>query len=404
MTAGDHSVFPVEPRDCPICDCRSRRLLYRQRFSEMSEGSLLAGYDVVACEACGLAYADNIPSQRTFDAHYRDMSKYERQDCGCREAESDILRFRAIAQIIARGQPDRTTRILDVGCAIGGLLAALKDLGYSSLFGIDPSPSCAMAAAGAHGIEVVTGTLASLPVGDRKFDLIVLSNILEHVRDLKPALLRLCDVLADNGMVYVQVPDASRFANRDDAPFQEFSTEHINFFSAVSLANLMRSAGFLARLIESNAYHQEQCDPMPLVDGIFQRVSEAASPLERDDITEPELRRYVRGSQEVDDRIRRVIGDIVSRDETIIVWGVGTHTLRLLSTSRLGDANIAAFVDSNPHYQGKTLQGVPILAPAVLQKMPQAILVSSRVFQRNIEDQIRNVLKLDNRLYLLYDV
>ena len=113
--------------------------------------------------------------------------------------------------------PDRGARILDVGCAIGGMLAALKDLGYENLLGVDPSPACAEAAAEVHGVEVLTGTLANLPHVDRKFDLIVLSNILEHVRDLKPALRRICDVLAPGGMLFVQVPDASRFAHRDDA-------------------------------------------------------------------------------------------------------------------------------------------------------------------------------------------
>ena len=57
----------------------------------------------------------------------------------------------------------------------------------------------------------------------------------------------------------------------------------------------------------------------------------------------------------MDDRIRQTIDEILARDEAIFVWGVGTHTLRLLSTSRLKDAKIAAFVDSNPRYQGKTL-------------------------------------------------
>ena len=162
--------------------------------------------------------------------------------------------------------------------------------------------------------------------------------------------------------------------------------------------------GFQARLSENSAYYQDQGALLPVVDAVFQRVSTTALPLERDEITEPDLNQYVGDSQKVDDRIRRTIDEILDRDEAIIVWGVGTHTLRLLSTSRLKDAKIAAFVDSNPRYQGKTLQGVPIIAPAALQKMPQAILVSSRVFQQNIADQIRKVLNLDNRVYLLYDL
>ena len=161
------------------------------------------------------------------------------------------------------------------------MLAALKKQGYADLLGVDPSPSCASTAAELHGIEVLTGTISNVPCGQRKFDLIVLSNILEHVRDLKPALLRLCKILADSGMLYAQVPDASRFAGRDDAPFQEFSTEHINFFSAVSLANLMGELGFKAVLSEEAAYYQDQGALLPMVDAVFQRVSTTRFPRRR---------------------------------------------------------------------------------------------------------------------------
>jgi len=35
--------------------------------------------------------------------------------------------------------------------------------------------------------------------------------------------------------VFITVPDASRYAAGDDAPFQEFSLEHINYFGPQSL-------------------------------------------------------------------------------------------------------------------------------------------------------------------------
>jgi FlaA1/EpsC-like NDP-sugar epimerase len=90
--------------------------------------------------------------------------------------------------------------------------------------------------------------------------------------------------------------------------------------------------------------------------------------------------------------------------QTIIIWGVGTHTLRLLETSRLGRANIVAFVDSNPRYQLKQLNGIPIIAPADLKSRPEPILISSRVFQREIEQQIREDLRLSNQIVKLYAV
>lgn len=370
----------------------------------MSAGSLLSGYDVAICENCGFAYADDIPEQAAFDAHYRDMSKYERQDFGGRESQYDLARFRAIAEIIKGVLPRRDARVLDVGCAIGGLLAALKESGYHNLLGIDPSPACAAAARDIHGIEVVAGTLTDLPAGRSPFDLIVLSNILEHVRDLKPALGNLRDAMVQDGMVFVQVPDVTRFSDREDAPFQEFSTEHINYFSPTSLDNLMHVAGFATRSTQRNAYYQEHGSLGPAVDGVYQRTAGSTATVERDTTTEPCLVEYIRQSQQVDDRIRRMIDEILAEGRPIVVWGVGTHTLRLLSTSRLRQADIVAFVDSNPRYQGRDLGGIPIIAPSALQGMPEPILISSRVFQRNIEEQIRSSLKLDNRLYLLYEV
>jgi len=109
-------------------------------------------------------------------------------------------------------------------------------------------------------------------------------------------------------------------------------------------------------------------------------------------------------SQEVENRIRHTIDSLVESASPIIVWGVGTHTLHLLASSRLPQANICAFVDSNPRYQGKQLNGLPIIAPADLQERPETILISSRVFQSVIEKQIRDDLKLDNKVIKLYQL
>ena len=75
---------------------------------------------------------------------------------------------------------------------------------------------------------------------------------------------------------------------------------------------------------------------------------------------------------------------IVKSKKPIIVWGVGTHTLRLLKTSELSKANIKYFVDSNPKYSNKKLNGKKIILPAELENKNEAILISSMIFQDNI--------------------
>ena len=99
----------------------------------LSAGSLLCGYDVVVCNSCGFGFADKVPPQAEFDAYYREMSKYEHQDRGGVEAPDDLQRLERLAAIVMRVKPDRSARILDVGCSTGGLLASLKQAGYANL-------------------------------------------------------------------------------------------------------------------------------------------------------------------------------------------------------------------------------------------------------------------------------
>ena len=44
------------PRVCPICASAEVDKIYRQRFSEFSDGGLFDGYDIVIDKQCGLVF------------------------------------------------------------------------------------------------------------------------------------------------------------------------------------------------------------------------------------------------------------------------------------------------------------------------------------------------------------
>jgi SAM-dependent methyltransferase len=393
-------------RGCAVCGHDTTRLLFRQTFSQMSSGSLLQGYDVVVCDRCGFAFADHIPDQASFDAHYRDMSKYEYQDQGGQETEFDLSRFLAISEAIIPFLPGSGARVLDVGCATGRLLSLFQEKGFPNVIGLDPSPFCAQAAQRMYGVRVLTGSISSLTEAaatGQLFECAILSGVLEHLQDVVSALAQIRGVLAQGGLLFVEVPDATDFARWPDAPFQQFSTEHINFFSATSLENLLRRCGFVLETASRLQRDQTAGTVMPVVTAIFRKVPDLPSVAPfRDEVTEVALRAYIAKSQEVEDRLQHTIDLLVESAEPIIVWGVGTHTLHMLETSRLAQANIRAFVDSNARYQGKMLEGVPILPPSDLLARSEAILISSRVFQPAIERQIRQDLRLPNEIITLY--
>jgi SAM-dependent methyltransferase len=386
-------------RLCPVCGSARSKLLFQQSFEQFSGVSLMNGYDVVICQDCGAGFADGIPPQSAFDDYYRDLSKYE--DPASRNEPPPVeQRFRDIAGLVAKYIPTPESRVLEIGCANGGLLKALRDLGFLNLFGCDPSPGCVRAARESYGIPGFAATVFTVPPPEEPYDFLILTGVMEHIRDLERAVEQFRRLLRKGGRVYLEVPDASRYEPLLDAPFQEFSIEHINFFSKMSLVNLMQACGF--HLVEADRtvrpLHEVAC---PCTYGVFENRTEPAA-VKFDARTESGLQAYIDGCMGEDRRIRTAIQDSLLPGERMIVWGVGTHTLRLLATGGFDLARIALFVDSNPKYQRQQLRGVPIVAPDKVKTRPEPILISSRSSQQAIQNQIRTALKLKNPLILLY--
>ena len=395
---------PKNSRCCAVCGGTQKCVLFRQSFSPLSTGSLMNGYDVVVCQNCGFCFADNLPDQAVFDLYYREMSKYEHQDHFGKPSEFETRQYPALAQFIQKQIPNPRARILEVGCANGGLLNALKQSGYQDVLGLDPSPVCAQNAEQLYQIRVITGTLADIKIELGRFDFIILVAVLEHIRELDGALQKLYNLLSPTGNIYIEVPDATMFTASPDAPFQEFSIEHINYFSPLSLTNLMGTHGFVEVLSVQTAYDQTDTHTGYTISMVVQKSwkDKKYDPI-RDFNIEPVIENYIKASKKVENRILKIVNGLVDSQRPLIVWGVGTQTQRLLATSRLAKANIVAFVDSNPNYQGKQLERVPIIHPDRLVGTVEPILISSRIFQSEIIHQIRNELKIDNKIYTLYE-
>lgn len=196
-------------RKCPICSGHLRDKLFQQRFSILSAGSLMDGYDVVICKDCGFCFADYLPNQSSFDVYYREMSKYEHQDRSGQPSDFETSQFPALAKEIKDHIPNRQSRILEIGCANGGLLNALKQIGYQYVFGIDPSPVCAQNAEQLYQIKVQTNSITDIKMDIGPFDFIILVAVLEHIKDLSEALAKIYDLLSPDGKLYIEVPDAT---------------------------------------------------------------------------------------------------------------------------------------------------------------------------------------------------
>ncbi len=248
---------------------------------------------MVTCGRCGAAYADGIPSQQQFDDYYRDVSKYEYHQRSGEESEFDRVRMEVIADIVGPLVPSNDSRILDIGCASGRLLYLLAERGYPNVLGLDPSPACVETARRLHGIDVLQGHLGQFPALPYTFDVVVLVGVLEHIRDLAEAMRHVRSILSPGGIVYVEVPNALEFVRWPNAPFQDFSVEHINFFAPVSLANLFAAHAFRTLFLEQNHRIQAHRTIMSNVSAAFRLTGADSESLGVDRDSGPALQRYI---------------------------------------------------------------------------------------------------------------
>ncbi len=101
----------------------------------------------------------------------------------------------------------RDFKILDVGCSSGIFLKDLEHLGFKkqNLFGVDISEK-AIANCKSNGIQnafVMDAENITIP---EKFDIIVASDCLEHLKDDRKAIKNWKELLKKDGKMYVFVP------------------------------------------------------------------------------------------------------------------------------------------------------------------------------------------------------
>lgn len=139
--------------------------------------------------------------------------------------------------------------ILDIGCGWCKYLEWCKSEGYE-VTGLDPSPESSDYGK-LMGIDVKTSNFEQLTNLDKRFDLVVLKNVLEHVIEPDSFLLQISNNYMQSGsLLQIEVPNefnplqmaAQRLHNLDEwwvAP-----PAHLNYFTKDSLQSLCEATGF----------------------------------------------------------------------------------------------------------------------------------------------------------------
>ena len=121
------------------------------------------------------------------------------------DARNPPCKTRAMVRELVSHRPGGA--LLDVGCAYGNFLGALREHGGWSLAGADVSEhAIAEAQRRLPGMDLRVSALPDLPFEDESFDVVTAFDVIEHVEDLPAAFRELRRVLRPGGTLAFVVP------------------------------------------------------------------------------------------------------------------------------------------------------------------------------------------------------
>ena len=252
----------------------------------------------------------------------------------------------------------------------------MRKKGYINLTGLDPSQNCVNNVK-KMGINCFKGDVFSVKeiFQNKKFNCIVLSHVLEHIYDLKEIAKLISNILNDDGILYIETPDASEYSNYFVSPYYYFDSEHINHFCVSSIKNLFYDLYLSPMLYKKRNLKLNNNILYPTLSIIFKKNKKI---IKKNLITDFSVKKsilsFVEKSKNRENYFE--IKNIAIKQIPVIVWGAGSQTTRLLANSILKECNIQAFVDSDIKKQGSFIKNIPVYSPEMIKNFNGTIIIS----------------------------
>lgn len=244
-------------KTCPVCASpRLTRVLTLTYHGSVSGRDLRV--ELMRCGHCGLGFLDPMPSWSflTEEIYNETYSEYDTGWASRPRSRVGRIVGSCFPHSFHRLIPESPGAALDVGCGNGYWMNKLASLGWR-VSGLDISESTVRNLKGL-GLDVRAGNVEFCDLEENSYDLVMLSAVLEHLREPRRALENVWRALRPGGRIIVNVP------NFDSVEFKMFRQDwslfaigHLHYFSPRSLSLLLAETNFapevtLVRSFEPN--------------------------------------------------------------------------------------------------------------------------------------------------------
>jgi 2-polyprenyl-3-methyl-5-hydroxy-6-metoxy-1,4-benzoquinol methylase len=156
--------------------------------------------------------------------------------------ENRALQMRWILGVCKEANP-RARTLVEIGSGIGLLIHEARKAGFDAT-GIEPSRSLVAAGKRVLGVDLLNGTFPHPALAERRFDVVLLVDVIEHVSDPVALLRNAAAALNDGGVVIVVTPDVDSAAARLlGQRWWHFRLAHVGYFGSGTMAKAAAAAG-----------------------------------------------------------------------------------------------------------------------------------------------------------------
>ena len=281
---------------------------------EETEGDQPITLMVCQCIDCGLIQLKNEPV-----SYYKDVITAASLSEGSKENLVNEWRpFMKKYNILGKDA-------IEVGAGKGDFLEVLERLDVNA-YGIEHSleniEECKK-----KKLKVKKAYLTELPEAyNKKYSLVVCNNFLEHQPETKNYLSCLRNLVSDDGVIYISVPNVDYLLEKKC--LYEFVADHLVYFTEKTLRKAMEINGF--SILE--AYKKNNGNDLVL-------------------IAKPETRINIDGAIETVSDIVKSIQKEVNKHKNVTIWSAGHRALALMAIAKL--EQIKYVIDSATFKQGK---------------------------------------------------
>ena len=231
--------------------CGATNLVFKSEIQDFD--SSYGKFKLVQCPQCKMYYTSPFPSPATLPLLYQNRTtrNFDTHNSRLFENLKDFVAGRLIKKL-TRHLTSSHPRIVDFGCGNGRFAKCFKKvLPHAEVTAVDfenpvpnlTSPAITSASTSKIDFSLIYQSTDDFYVNDKKYDLIFLRHVLEHVGDPQNFLNLLVSKLTPQGFIYLEVPNIhnglSRFFDRYLPSY--FPPYHLLHYTPENLTYLLNS-------------------------------------------------------------------------------------------------------------------------------------------------------------------